>query len=95
MSSGTGCSIVPGGGGWELAQRARHVVPDLAVIFISGVIDGHVVTSASSHPSTGFLQKPFELSALTDLLSSLLAGRTNKKATLRIERRIGPDRKAG
>jgi two-component system cell cycle sensor histidine kinase/response regulator CckA len=87
--------VIPGGGGWELVQKTRHVVPDVVVIFISGVIDEHVVTSASSHPSTGFLQKPFELSALTDVLNSLLAGWTNKKGTPGSERRIGPNKKAG
>ena len=86
--------VIPGGGGWELVQRTRHVVHDVVVIFISGAIDEHVVTSASSHPSTGFLQKPFELSALTDLLHSLLAERRNKRGTLRSERRIRPKKRA-
>jgi DNA-binding NtrC family response regulator len=87
--------VIPGGGGWDLAQRTRRVVPDLAVIFMSGAIDEHVVASASSHPSTGFLQKPFELSALTDMLNSLLEERTSKKGTLGAEPRIGPNEKAG
>lgn len=87
--------VIPGGGGWDLAQRTRRVVPDLAVIFMSGAIDAHVVASASSHPRTGFLQKPFELSALTDMLNSLLAERTSMKGTLGTERRIGRNEKAG
>ena len=87
--------VIPGGGGWDLAQKTRHVVPDLAVIFISGAIDESVVTSASSHPRTGFLQKPFELRALTEMLNSLLEGPISKKGTPKTERRIGPIRKAG
>jgi CheY-like chemotaxis protein len=87
--------VIPGGGGWDLAQRTRRVVPDLAVIFISGAIDEHVVTSASSHPRTGFLQKPFELSALTDALNSLLEKRTSKIGPQKTERQIGPNKKAG
>ena len=88
--------VIPGGGGWELVQRTRQIVPDVVVIFISGAIDEHVVKSASSRPDTGFLEKPFDLSALTDLLNSLLAQRAkNKKARLRAERRIGSNKKAG
>jgi len=87
--------VIPGGGGWDLAQRSRRVVPDLAVIFMSGAIDEHVVASASSHPRTGFLQKPFELSAVTAMLNSLLEERTSKKVTLGTEGRIEPNEKAG
>jgi DNA-binding NtrC family response regulator len=65
--------VLPGGGGWQLVQSARRVIPDLAVIFISGAIDEQVVTSASSHPRTGFLEKPFEFDRLTNLIGALLA----------------------
>jgi two-component system cell cycle sensor histidine kinase/response regulator CckA len=68
--------VIPGGGGWELAWTARQVVPDLAVLFISGAIDADVVKSASSQPYTRFLQKPFEFRALAAELRSLISERT-------------------
>lgn len=85
--------VLPVSSGWHLAQSARCVIPDLAVIFISGAIDEQVVISASSHPRTGFLEKPFELSQLTDLLKTLLPKRTSQhdKFASEIER----DQKAG
>jgi DNA-binding NtrC family response regulator len=67
--------VIPGGGGWELARTARHVVPDLPVLFMSGIIDGDVVASASSQPYTRFLQKPFEFKFVIDELRSLIAER--------------------
>jgi DNA-binding NtrC family response regulator len=70
--------VLPGGGGWQLVQSARRVIPDLAVIFISGAIDEQVVSSASSHPRTGFLEKPFEFERLTDLIGALLGISGNK-----------------
>lgn len=87
--------VIPGGGGWDLAQRTRRVVPDLAVIFVSGVVEEYVVASASLHPLTGFLQKPFELSVLLDILNSLLERRTTETGTLRSERRVEPYERAG
>jgi DNA-binding NtrC family response regulator len=68
--------VIPGGGGWELARTARQVVPNLAVLFISGAIDADVVESASSQPYTKFLQKPFEFAVLAAELRSLVSERT-------------------
>jgi CheY-like chemotaxis protein len=70
--------VIPGGGGWQLVQNARNIVPNLVVIFISGAIDEQVLASATSHSRTGFLEKPFELSQLTDVLNSLLSDRTEQ-----------------
>jgi DNA-binding NtrC family response regulator len=81
--------VIPGGGGWELARTARHVVPDLAVLFISGAINEDVIKSASTHPCTGFLQKPFEFWVLIDELQSLISERTNRRnCNLRQSREI-------
>jgi DNA-binding NtrC family response regulator len=86
--------VLPGGGGWQLVQSARRVIPDLAVIFISGAIDEQVVTSASSHPRTGFLEKPFEFKRLTDLIRALLSEKINRdKFACRGE--MKPKHKAG
>ncbi len=87
--------ILPGGGGWQLVQRARSILPELAVVFISGAIDAQVVTSASSHPRTGFLEKPFELSQLTALLTTLLSDETIKKDKYEAMRAIERNRKVG
>jgi two-component system, cell cycle sensor histidine kinase and response regulator CckA len=87
--------VIPGGGGWQLVQRARRVVPDLAVIFISGTIGEQVVASATSHSRTGFLEKPFELNQLTNLLNTLLSKGSGKKSNYETRREIERDQKAG
>jgi len=87
--------VIPGGGGWQLVQSARRVVPDLAVIFISGAIGEQVVASVNSHSRTGFLEKPFELSQLTNLLNTLLSGGTGKKDNYELRREIERAQKAG
>jgi two-component system, cell cycle sensor histidine kinase and response regulator CckA len=86
--------VLPGGGGWQLVQSARCVVPELAVIFISGAIDEQVVTSACSHPRTGFLEKPFDLTRLTDLIRSLMSEKISSGKFASSDE-IQPNQKAG
>lgn len=87
--------IMPGGGAWELAQRARSIVPNLPVIFISGVLDQHVTLSAWQRPHTAFLQKPFELNDLTTALNALLSDPAAKKGKLNAEMAVQEAEKAG
>ena len=56
--------------GYELAQHARHIRPDLRIIFATGY-DSKRVGDALSDPSIRFLQKPFGQKELDDVLSSM------------------------
>ena len=87
--------VLPGGGGWHLVQSARRIVPSLAVVFISGTISEQVVASASSHARTAFLEKPFELSELTSLLSTPLSEETGKEDKTELRREVERNQKAG
>jgi DNA-binding NtrC family response regulator len=66
--------IMPNGGGWDLVRRSREIVPNLPVLFISGILP-HEVTAqvCNGNPPTRFLPKPVELSAIKDLLASFTA----------------------
>ena len=67
--------IMPDGvNGRELAERLRKSVPDLKAIFVSGyslsVIGGD--TDFLKRPNNRFLQKPYEVRALADMIRSCL-----------------------
>jgi CheY-like chemotaxis protein len=63
---------VPGGNGTEIAREALVANPDLRVLFMSGSPESTLdLDVPGAH--TGFLQKPFDLDALTRLVSELLS----------------------
>ena len=51
--------VMPGKGGHELVARLAKLLPDLAVLRISGYMDPAVVSNGGPGPETAFLQKPF------------------------------------
>jgi two-component system, cell cycle sensor histidine kinase and response regulator CckA len=51
--------VMPGKSGHELVARLTSLLPDLAVLRISGYVDPAVVSNGGSGPETAFLQKPF------------------------------------
>ncbi len=58
--------------GWDLAQTAREIFPDVCVVYVSG-------DSASEWPSRGvpgslFLQKPFAAAQIVTAMSTLVNG---------------------
>jgi CheY-like chemotaxis protein len=46
--------------GWEVAHHARHLVPDIAVIYISG--DSKSAWTEKGVPKSVMLEKPFAMS---------------------------------
>jgi len=62
---------VPGGNGTEIAREAAVTNPGLKVLFISGSPESTMDLDVPG-AQTGFLQKPFDLDALTTLVSELL-----------------------
>jgi CheY-like chemotaxis protein len=61
-----------GGGktGWDVAQRARELHPDLPVVYVSG--HGGADWSARGVPKSIFIQKPFAPAQITTAISQLL-----------------------
>jgi PAS domain S-box-containing protein len=51
--------VMPGMNGSELASRIANIVPDAAVLFISGYTGGALVEHGVLQDGTNFLQKPF------------------------------------
>jgi DNA-binding NtrC family response regulator len=66
---------MPGMGGIELLGEIRKLAPELPVIIASGYDRSDELTSAAPDSCTRFLQKPFGISALRDLLNEMLAAR--------------------
>jgi len=63
--------IMPGMSGAELGKRVRELRPDTRVIYISGYTESTVVQHGVEATS-GFLQKPFTLTALADKAREVL-----------------------
>lgn len=60
--------VMPGGNGWELADRMRSRKPDLPILFISG----YEPQSGKTAPRGCFLQKPFRIQELLDRVRLML-----------------------
>lgn len=59
-----------GPNGWEIAHRARELVPNLPIVYISG--DSLHEWSANGVPESVILQKPFILAQLVTALTNLM-----------------------
>jgi two-component system, cell cycle sensor histidine kinase and response regulator CckA len=73
--------VMPKMGGSELAQRLSALNPALKIIFMSGYSDD-VALRDSILTGTAFMQKPFQLAALSKKLGELLAGSTHETPPL-------------
>jgi CheY-like chemotaxis protein/PAS domain-containing protein len=60
--------MLPGIEGRELAEALTGAQPDLKVVYISGFTDDETVRAGQFPPGSLFLQKPFTLSALVDIV---------------------------
>jgi len=58
--------------GLEAFQRIREIRPDVPLIMMSGYSEQDTMGPLAADPKAGFVQKPFELSALRDTLRSFL-----------------------
>lgn len=64
--------MMPGMGGFKLAETLRAARPDLPVIYMTGLSNYAVAERAARVPHTAYLPKPFELSNLADRVADLL-----------------------
>lgn len=72
--------IMPGMGGWELAERVKLMKPDVKVLFISGYADEVIASRGEFEHGTNFLQKPFAPDALIARVRELLDGASSARA---------------
>ena len=61
--------------GWALARRARAILPDIAVVYMSG--DSAHEWSAQGVPNSVMVPKPFVAAQIVTALSTLLAQADN------------------
>ncbi|WP_246849191.1 response regulator [Rubellimicrobium arenae] len=68
----TDIRLGPGPDGWEVARRARELVPAIPVVYMSGD-SGHEWT-VKGVPKSVMVSKPFALAQITAAVSMLLNG---------------------
>jgi CheY-like chemotaxis protein len=59
-------------GGRELAERLRGTHPSLKVVYMSGYVDGDILSDGVLPPGTAFLSKPFTFADLAEKVRDLL-----------------------
>jgi PAS domain S-box-containing protein len=59
-------------GGRELAERLRSTHPSLKVVYMSGYVDGDILSDGVLPPGTAFLSKPFTFADLAEKVRDLL-----------------------
>jgi len=64
--------VMPGMSGPRLIDKLRESRPDIKVIYMSGYVDEELEQDAVGQPNTCFIQKPFSVGALLDLIQNLL-----------------------
>ncbi len=66
--------IMPGMTGRDLADALAAGRPEMRVLFMSGYGDHHLLTGHGAIPPAAFIQKPFDLAALSAKVHGLLGG---------------------
>jgi len=64
--------IMPGMNGKELINKIEKVLPNIAVLYISGYTDNYIVHNGILEKGTNFIQKPFTINKLLKKVRSIL-----------------------
>jgi two-component system cell cycle sensor histidine kinase/response regulator CckA len=64
--------VIPGMSGPVLVEHLRETLPDVKVIFMSGYTDAVIAKPGGMESGVSFLQKPFTMSALAEMLQTAL-----------------------
>lgn len=64
---------MPGMGGVATYRRMKELNSSLPVLFMSGYAPANAIDGLSGPPPAGFLQKPFDLAALRQVLEATIA----------------------
>ncbi len=70
--------IMPEMSGDELAMKIREICPDMAVIYMSGYANNHVVQKDRREEGISFLQKPFTIVQLAQKVREVLDKKSKK-----------------
>ena len=65
--------ILPKMSGTELARKVAEMRPHLITLYISGYTDRELTGRDTAQPTSGFLQKPFALRTLLNLVGEMTA----------------------
>jgi CheY-like chemotaxis protein len=68
----TDIRLEPGTDGWEVAERAREMHPDVAIVYITGSIA--LDHAGCAVPNSRLLRKPFGGPQVIDAVSNLIDG---------------------
>jgi signal transduction histidine kinase len=63
----------------DFAQKARHLLPNLQVLFTSGYSEGILAHGGRVDPSVSLLRKPYTADALAQKIRTLLRGREESR----------------
>jgi len=75
--------VMPHMGGLQLAEHAKQIIPDIAILFMSGHGDNTVLANMILRESDCFIEKPFSLGLLLGKVREMLRAK-----------RVSADRKA-
>lgn len=64
--------LLPELSGFDLAQQLRSQFPQLAVLFMTGYIEGDIVQRCTDELQAGFLDKPFQPAVLLQKVRELI-----------------------
>jgi CheY-like chemotaxis protein len=67
---------MPGATGAELAAEARQLVVDLRVLYMSGFLAEHVISTGLVEPGAAVVEKPFTPDALVEAVQAALLAST-------------------
>jgi CheY-like chemotaxis protein len=67
---------MPNVGGAEVFQRIRALRADVPILFSSGYTSNSIPAELAGQPSTEFLQKPYQASALVGKIQVLIAAKS-------------------
>jgi len=72
--------VMPGMGGWQVAEAIRNVNPIVDVLFISGYTGDDVVRHGVQDDGANFLQKPFSSAALAAKVREILDAKNSRQS---------------
>ena len=64
--------VMPELGGVEFAEQAKHLAPELNVIFVSGYVDKYVISNDLFEEGINFIQKPYSVATLAGAVRKIL-----------------------
>jgi hypothetical protein len=78
--------VMPGMQGKEVAERVRKILPDIAVLFMSGYTQGLLGAQGVLEPGINLIEKPFNEASLLKKVREVLRARPTGSA----RERAGP-----